>query len=274
MSDIFLSPKMIGNKPGIFYVYLHTRMDDGSIFYVGKGKGSRVKQSLGRNKYWRAIADKHGCVAEVILEFKSEACAFSIERAIIKYIGRQYLANLTDGGDGASGVKQSSETIAKRMAGKTGYGHHFFGKTFSAVHRRNLSTSHIGKRIGHESPTAKLDVFNFRNLDGRNFVGTRTEFKAYSSMGSCRVSDIITQKRRHSKGWYVSTAELSFDEVMKLGTFSPHCRLTEISIRHIDGRIETGIPLDLRKRLNLPQSHFDAVVRGDRMKTNGWSLLR
>ena len=49
-----------------FYVYIHRKMDTGEIFYVGKGKGSRYKDSSSRNKHWKHIVNKHGFAYEII----------------------------------------------------------------------------------------------------------------------------------------------------------------------------------------------------------------
>ena len=48
----------------IFYVYVHKRNDNGSIFYVGKGKGYRSKSKSGRSKHWFNIVNKHGYTIE------------------------------------------------------------------------------------------------------------------------------------------------------------------------------------------------------------------
>lgn len=112
-----------------FYAYVHARPDttDASgVFYVGKGMGDRFNPLPVRNRYHGFVLGKHG--AENILTGKldcsSEAIAFDLERGLIKCLRRMgvNLTNMTDGGDGASGVIVSEETRrkksenAKRMA--------------------------------------------------------------------------------------------------------------------------------------------------------------
>lgn len=92
-----------------YYVYVHKRATDGSIFYVGKGSGARASSRHGRSRKWLAIANKHGWTHHIIAKFSKEECAFSFEVAIIKSIGRDSLANLTDGGDGVSGYDMTDE---------------------------------------------------------------------------------------------------------------------------------------------------------------------
>jgi hypothetical protein len=94
-----------------FHAYLHARPDaeDASgVFYVGKGKGlKRARTITGRNKYHAAIVEKHGRENILIgrMFCSSEQTAFDLEVGLIKCLKRMSvrLANMTDGGEGASG---------------------------------------------------------------------------------------------------------------------------------------------------------------------------
>lgn len=93
-----------------FYVYVHRYASGpkkGDVFYVGKGSGKRAWAVSRRSDYWNNIYRKFGRSVYVLGYFKEEACAFSIEVALIKFYGREKLCNLTDGGDGASGYGRS-----------------------------------------------------------------------------------------------------------------------------------------------------------------------
>lgn len=66
MTKIDISPKYSEVKPEGYYVYLHRRATDGSVFYVGKGKGRRgwdLKREY--NKHWIRAAIKHGITVEI-----------------------------------------------------------------------------------------------------------------------------------------------------------------------------------------------------------------
>ena len=130
----------------MFYTYLWLR-EDGTPYYVGKGKGNRayVNHRIGKAPLGRIV----------IYPAESEVDAFETEVALIWYYGRKDLGtgclrNLTDGGDGVSGHRHSAESI-KRMQeayrppitkeqrakiSLAGMGKHKFwkGKTFSAEH--------------------------------------------------------------------------------------------------------------------------------------------
>lgn len=132
-----------------FYVYVHRYASgpkEGQVFYVGKGKGNRVSVSFGRNRHWKSIVDKYGYTFEVVYLFTDEVCAFSFERALIKYYGRESLANLTDGGEGGS--NPSDETRALMSARKLGVAQ-------SERHAEKSRTVKLGKKI---SDTSKFNL--------------------------------------------------------------------------------------------------------------------
>lgn len=117
-----------------FYIYIHRRPDSAEVFYVGKGTRTPKKaygrscSGENRNPMWRRIVSKCGgrFDVEVLVDYFSEADAFSLERDLIlqygrKNLGRGTLANMTDGGEGAVGRIVKPETIERfrrAMAGK------------------------------------------------------------------------------------------------------------------------------------------------------------
>lgn len=105
----------------IFYVYLHRRLTDNSVFYVGKGKGKRAWVSKSRNQHWQNVVNKHGgFLVEIIKENLTEQEAFDLEAETVKSIGIDNLTNQTLGGISTTGLTHSDETrklqseIAKR----------------------------------------------------------------------------------------------------------------------------------------------------------------
>ena len=106
----------------MFYVYLHRRATDNSVFYVGKGKGRRAYWKNQRNKHWHYVANKHGYTVEIYKDGLSEKEAFNLEIEMIKKIGIENLCNYTEGGDGASGSKKTEEfksMMREKMTGRT-----------------------------------------------------------------------------------------------------------------------------------------------------------
>jgi len=96
-----------------FYVYVDYREDDGKPFYVGKGSIDRVK-FLERNKLHTNIKNKHGMFRKILLETDVEQEAFDKEIQLIQELKTHVDfgeggANLTLGGEGTSGYKQSDK---------------------------------------------------------------------------------------------------------------------------------------------------------------------
>ena len=101
-------------------VYIHRKETNGEIFYVGIGNRNRpyAKCRSHRSNTWINTYNKHGRIVDVIhtgLSWK-EAC--DIETDLIELIGRRdtgagTLVNLTDGGEGRQGFKNSKKTKAK-----------------------------------------------------------------------------------------------------------------------------------------------------------------
>lgn len=113
--------RYIQNMKNTFYVYIHCKASDGTVFYVGKGSGRRAFWKNGRNKHWHAIVNKHGYEVGFVAQSLTESEAFQIERETIAYYGRINLCNYTDGGDGCSGAKRSDQTkklIRQKMLGR------------------------------------------------------------------------------------------------------------------------------------------------------------
>jgi hypothetical protein len=98
-------------------VYLHFRKDDGLCFYVGMGRPKRPFDHANRSPYWKRVKDKHGVIVQVIYENLSSDDAVIMERSYIYHFTNSPLAklvNLTSGGEGTKGVKNSIETRLRK----------------------------------------------------------------------------------------------------------------------------------------------------------------
>lgn len=105
-----------------FYVYTLSR-PDGSVFYVGKGKGKRIRQheweaeggcACYKCKVIRKVWREGGNIEKsIVFETNDEQAAFAYEIELIRFYGRDNLVNHTDGGEGQSGRVMSPESRAK-----------------------------------------------------------------------------------------------------------------------------------------------------------------
>ena len=143
-------------------VYRHHRLDKNEVFYVGIGnKEARAFDMVKRNHIWKGIKSRSEVEVEIVARDLSWELACELEQLMISEYGRidlhsGTLANLTDGGDGSVGVKQSQETIDKRADSNRGrknteetkrkMSEARKGILFTAEHLENLRTSHLGQK--------------------------------------------------------------------------------------------------------------------------------
>jgi hypothetical protein len=153
-----------------FYTYMWLR-EDGTPYYVGKGRGPRG-----------FISNRHTVprprISEQIItqEWPTEELAFEAERFLIAYYGRVNagtgcLRNLTDGGEGSSGRVLSSDSRAR------------------------MSQSHIGKKLSQETIIKRSNSYR-----GHRHSSSSLQKMAESKLGnSSRLGKrLLTCKAGHS----------------------------------------------------------------------------
>ena len=148
-----------------FYVYAYIRERNsristaGTPYYIGKGTGSRAWNHSKNDVTQPPKNKKYIVILEANL---TELGAFALERRMINWYGRidnntGILRNMSDGGQGPSGAKQSFElitrrinTIRKRKNG--GWVSGMLGKTHSIESNNKRRESMLGKNTGKHSP--------------------------------------------------------------------------------------------------------------------------
>jgi hypothetical protein len=155
----------------MFYVYEHIRLDTNAVFYVGKGKGRRCFDEKRRNQYWKRVVEKAGGFnVRIVVEKIDEELSFFVEQELISKLKLQgiALANVTNGGEGASGYRHTEEAR----------------KRFSQTMTRTMQTfKHIvrERQLGENNSAKKAGVGDkiSKALTGRKLS---TERKAKSSL--------------------------------------------------------------------------------------------
>ena len=142
-----------------YYIYLHTRKDDGTVFYVGKGtdEGNLIyerSKSTERNAWWKNIVGKTEYSVDIIFTCDKESDAFEKEKELIKKYGRKdlglgTLVNLTDGGEGME--NPSEETRRKLSESRTGEKNHKFGKPTPKDTCEKISNTLTGRKLPKET---------------------------------------------------------------------------------------------------------------------------
>jgi hypothetical protein len=138
-----------------FYIYFHINPVNDEVFYVGKGKNGRAYHKYNKTKFWKNIVNKYGWKVSIIHDNLSEVEAHELEKMYIKKIGRRdlglgSLVNLSDGGEGVSGLKMPDELRQKMRDAMTGEKNHRYGKKASDETRIKMSNSHKGKKKSEE----------------------------------------------------------------------------------------------------------------------------
>ena len=109
----------------MYYVYVHSK-PNGSPFYVGKGTRGRAFTSGKRSWGWTQMVEECGGVdVRIVKYFETEKEAWDFEKALIKELRQQghNLINLSEGGRGPNGYKQSEETRRYKSLLMQGYKH-------------------------------------------------------------------------------------------------------------------------------------------------------
>ena len=132
------------NTENIYYCYVYKR-EDGTPYYIGKGKGSRAFITSGR------IINPPRDRTNIIFacEGVSETEAFEMEVALISLLGRKdlgtgILRNKTDGGEGVSGWVPSEET-KRKMSEKA------IGRVPTEQARKRMSEARKGQKVSEET---------------------------------------------------------------------------------------------------------------------------
>ena len=133
----------------MFYTYAHSK-PDGTIFYIGKGKGARAWIKTKRNSYWKNTVDKYSKYnVEILAKWCTEKEALSHEIFLIscfKDMGYK-LTNMTNGGEGTCGLKLTEAHKQKLREANLGVKNKSFGKLKSKETKEKISKTKIDQNL-------------------------------------------------------------------------------------------------------------------------------
>lgn len=257
-----------------FYVYLHRRGTDNSVFYVGKGCGSRAWNFNGRSKFWHSTKNKYGITVEIVFDNLQEDEALLCEVDTIlemKYFGCK-LVNLTSGGDSPVLSKETRQlmSISRR------------GKKKSDVHRMRIGAAHKGKKrsdlSGIRNANSDKEIYDFLNVNTLEiFSGTRLQLCEKYNLDSGLLCGLFLKKpRRVSQGWGLMDIDTSIsDNVTALIRQRSKGRREVYNFIHSSGNMFTGTRQDLSDKFDVNIDLIHALFcKNPRPSANGWSLLK
>lgn len=186
-----------------FYTYVHTRNDTGEVFYVGKGKGTRAFDK-GRNYHWSNVVAKHGYTIHIVAYFADETEALAHEKELIAELrdAGLKLTNMTDGGDGVSGMRHTKESRARIGAASAG-NQYARGNVLSAETRAKIGAGSRGKVVSAEtraklSAAAKAQTPETRAKQGAKMLGNK------NAQGVVRSAETRAKMSASAKGKIIS----------------------------------------------------------------------
>jgi len=261
-------------------VYQHIRLDKNTPFYIGVGASvKRAYSKYGRNNIWKRIVAKVGYRVEIIIDRVSREDALKEEKRLIAVYGRMnnntgVLANLTDGGDGGSGIVRSEESrnrLSEMYKERCKFDRsmiepmhaHNRGKHLSEETKRKLSESKKGRRLTEEHKA---------KLRGRPSPAKRPEVRK-------KLSELFKgrpipeeQKRRISetlKGKSNGPWKLAQYEKNRQYWESVYHPITQLSL---DGKIVKvwNNRLIASRTLNIPKNDIRECARGRRKEAGGF----
>lgn len=132
-----------------YYVYMHSRVDTKTPFYIGKGTNNpkltlyhRAYSKKRRNKTWYQITKEVDFFVTIVYSTDDEKKAFEKERELIMLYGRiclntGSLCNIGAGGGGGTSIPHNPEWSKKRF--KACHRYDLNGKYVDSYKSRNLA---------------------------------------------------------------------------------------------------------------------------------------
>ena len=187
----------------MFYTYSHTK-PDGTIFYIGKGIGLRAWKKTKRNQHWKNIVAKYKTYGvEILANWDTEKEALDHEILLISCLRDMgyKLANMTDGGDGTSGLKFTKEhkqKISDSLRGEKNWG---FGKPKSDAAKQKASQTQKAKNlIGVNAVNFKCSVLATNLKTGEESILSGTAEMSDAGFQNSNIFKCLNGKRKSHKG--------------------------------------------------------------------------
>jgi len=280
-------------KPKDFYVYLHRKATDGTVFYVGKGMGDRYRCTSRTNKHWQNIAMKHGVLVEILMDGLQEWYAYELENTIISYYGREdekkgCLANHDNGGFGGKAseleiyhyknFKTNEEFSGTKQQFKKKVGFHPYmlikkhNYTLNGWYTIGNVTEQKLKDLKEDKMRFDKTLYNFVNFrSNEKMTCTQGDFKKITNVNPAQV---IARRKNSNHGW---TLQEIIDDVGLFKLKNPNTEVNADSTIYElynlkTNEVYTGTRVNFFKQYNKQiEQLFRKVSSADCV--HGWCLL-
>jgi hypothetical protein len=213
-----------------YYTYAYLR-EDKTPYYIGKGKDERIYSS---NRTINSPKDKSRII--YLKQNLTEEEAFRHEIYMISIFGRKDLGtgilyNMTNGGEGVSGLIRSKETRKKisdgisgknhPMYGKVGELHHGYGISRSDETKEKISNTLRGRTIPKEI-TKRRNQTRYGNMyyeitkpDGNvEYINDLKTYSIENGLYSGQMYNVANGKANHHKGYKVKKYMKTLNETL------------------------------------------------------------
>lgn len=228
--------------PKDYYVYLHRKLNNDEIIYVGKGKNDRYKTKNNRSEYWKRIAKKYGIKVEIVQEGLQEWYAYELEQNLVDYYGRKdegkgSLINLCDGGGLARKFKHTEE------------------------HKRKMSI------LMSETQRDKIAHHLINEITQEEFVGTRQEFLIKYKIN---ISHLFGSKFRYQvvRGWRLKDSVVKRSKSLGIN----NAKTVVYLFQHENGECFKGTRKEFHEKYNLNLDRL--FMNNPRHSLYGWKIVR
>lgn len=221
---------------GEYYVYCYKNPIDGSLFYIGKGKKDRCYHHLKGNRenkrfnnYIKSLINSNIFpIIEKIEENLSENKAYELEESLIKKYGRKdidtngILLNICNSARPPSrkGISPSIETRAKMSKSRKGKNHHFYNKSFSKEHRKNIANGLKGRKLSKQTIQKRTDsvskTWKVTTPEGKEIlIKNLCDFCRSNKLNPSHMRSIALGERKTHKGYKCSYNNIDDRKIYK-----------------------------------------------------------
>lgn len=245
------------------YVYVHKRIDNGDVFYVGIGvyrKDNKYARAFktSRSIFWKNVASKTGYDVVITNDFLTWKDACLIEKELISHFGRKNLGlgtlvNLTNGGEGSVGrvfkhTEESKRKIGLNTRRRYGVENNMFGRKFTDEEKRILSENN--KKYRH-TKEAKIKIS--KASTGRVHTEVSKLKISNSNKGKIRTQQMLLNLSLAHKGYKHTEERRKKNSLANQGSNHSMAKLNEGHVLSIRKLYSMGIKTkkELQEKYNV-----------------------